>query len=85
VHQAVDQRDDAGGVLRAVGGDQRAAKLVATGDQLEHQIGMAIGVGEIADLVDHQQFGAGIMAQAATQGGTPVERAEVAEPIVRRR
>ena len=52
VDQAIDQRHDAGGVgedlaplgERAIGGDQGAAILVAAGDQLEHQVGVAIGV-----------------------------------------
>jgi hypothetical protein len=38
----------------AVGGDQRAAGLVAAGDQFEHQVGMAVGVGEIEQLVREQ-------------------------------
>ena len=36
----------------AIGRDQSALVLIAPRDQFEHQIGMAIGVGEIADLVD---------------------------------
>src|SRR3954468_22922875 len=62
VDEAIDQRDDAGGAgehlvplgERAVGGDESAANLVAAGDELEHQVGMAIGAGEVADLVDDQ-------------------------------
>jgi hypothetical protein len=60
VDKTVDQRDHAGGVWEdlapfgkwAVTGDQRAFVLMTPRDQLEHQIGMAVGVGEIADLID---------------------------------
>src|SRR5208337_905476 len=53
VHQAVDQRDDAGGVRkdfvpfskRTVGGDQRAFVLVAPRDQLEQHVGVTVGIG----------------------------------------
>ncbi len=89
VHEAVDQRNDAGSVGEnvaplgkgAVGGDQRALGLVAARDQLEHQVGMAVGVGQVADLVDHQQLRPGVVAQAAAQGRVAVERAEVAEQL----
>src|SRR4051812_26011006 len=89
VDEAIDQGDDAGGVgenlapfgERAVGGDQRAPDLVAARDQLEHQVGVAVGVGEIADLVDHQQLGPGIMAQAPAQSGIAVERAKITEQL----
>ena len=51
--EAIDQRDDAGGVGEhltpfgkgAVGSDQRAAGLVAARDQLEHQVGVEVGLG----------------------------------------
>src|SRR5580704_13649488 len=50
-------------------------------DEFEQQIGMAIGIGEIADLVDHQKTGAGIVTQSPAQGGIAVERGEVAEQL----
>jgi len=89
VQETVDQRDNACGVGEhlapfgevAIGGDQGAPVLIPPRDQLEHQIGMAIGVGEVADLVDHQQVRAGVMAQAATQRGIAVECAEIAEQL----
>src|SRR3954453_4788350 len=80
VDEPVDQRDDAGGIGEnlaplgkgAVGGDHRASGLVAAGDQFEHQVGMAVGVGEVADFIDHQQLRPGIVAEAASQGGIAV-------------
>jgi hypothetical protein len=40
--------------LRAVGRDQGGFFLVAARNDLEEQIGVAVGVGEIADFVDEQ-------------------------------
>ena len=62
VDEAVDQGDDAGGVGEdlaplgkgAVGGDEGGLGLVAARDDLEEQVGVAVGVGQIADLVDDQ-------------------------------
>ena len=87
--QAIDQGDDAGGIWKdlapfgegPVGGDDRAVVLVTATDEFEQQIGMAIGIGEIADLVDHQKTGAGIVTQAPAQGGIAVESGEVAEQL----
>ena len=84
VDQAIDQGDDAGGIWKdlapfgegPVGGDDRAVVLVTATDEFEQQIGMAIGIGEIADLVDHQQTGSGIVPQAPAQGGIAVERGQ---------
>lgn len=65
VDQTIDHGDDTGGVGKdlppfregAVGRDQGALPLVATTDQLEQKIGMAVGVGQITDLIDHQESG----------------------------
>ena len=62
VDEAVHEGDDAGGVgedlapfgERPIGGDERALSLVAATDEFEQQIGMAVGIGEIADLIDGQ-------------------------------
>src|SRR5271170_6123388 len=91
VNEAVNQRDDAGGVgehlapfgERPIGGDQRALALITPRDQFEHEVSMAIGIGEISDLVDHQQLRAGVVAQATAQRGIAVERAKVAEQLAR--
>jgi len=55
--------------------------LVTAADELEQQVGMAIGIGEISDFVDHQKTRAGIVTQAAAQGGIAVERGEVAAQL----
>src|SRR5208283_4244014 len=91
VNEAVNQRDDAGGVGEhlapfgewPVGGDQRALALITPRDQFEHEVGMAVGIGEIPDFVDHQQLRARIVAQAASQRGIAIERAKVAEQLAR--
>src|ERR1700693_3012128 len=59
----------------------RAVVLVTATDEFEQQIGRAIGIGEIAALVDHQETGAGIVTQSPAQGGIAVERGEVAEQL----
>ena len=87
--QAIDQGDDAGGVWKdlapfgegPVGGDERAVVLVPAADELEQQVGMAIGIGEISDLVDHQKTGAGIVTQTPAQGEIAVECGELAEQL----
>ena len=69
VDQAIDQGDDAGGIWKdlapfgegPVGGDDRA---VVT-DEFEQQIGMAMGIGEIADLVDKRRRRAESLSSAA--------------------
>ena len=89
VDQAVDQGDNACGIWKdlapfgegPVGGDDRAVVLVTATDEFEQQIGMAIGIGELADLVDHEKTGAGLVTQAPAQGGIAVERGEVAEQL----
>ena len=55
--------------------------LVATTHQLEQQIGVAIGVRQVADLVDQQQIGRGLVAQAAPQGRIAVQRRQIAQQM----
>lgn len=63
MHQAVDERDHAGGIGEhlgplgegLVGGDEGALFFMAAADELEQQIGVTIRVGEVADLVDNKQ------------------------------
>jgi len=89
VDEAIDERDDTGGVgedfapfsERPVGGNQRTLMLVATADELEQQIGVAVGIGEVADLIDGEEIGTGIVAQPPPQGGIAVERGEIAEQL----
>jgi hypothetical protein len=89
VDQAIDQGNDTSGVWkdlapfgeRPIGGDERAVVLVPAADELEQQVGMAIGIGKISDLIDHQKAGLGIVPQAPAQGGIAVERGELAEQL----
>ena len=55
--------------------------LIAARDQLEEQVGMTIGVGEVADLVDDEETGAGIVAEAPAQRGIAIERGQLAEHV----
>ena len=89
VDQAIDERDDTGGIgedlapfgERSVGGHQGGSFLVTAADQLEHQIGVAVGIGQIPDLVDCQELWPGVVAQAAAQRGVAVECAQIAEQL----
>ena len=52
VDQAIDERDDAGGIWEdlaplgewSVGGHQGRGLLVAAADQLEHEVGVTVGI-----------------------------------------
>lgn len=87
VQEAIDEGDDAGGVGEdlvplgegAVGGDDGAPELVAAVGEFEQQIGVAVGVGEVAELVDAEQVEGGEVAQTARQGGGGVGGGEFAE------
>ena len=89
VDKTINQRDDTGGIGEylapfgegAVCGDQRALVLIASRDQFEHQVGVAIGVGEIADLIDDQELRTGVMAQTAAQGGIAIQCREITEQL----
>ncbi len=60
VYQPIHQGDDAGGVGKdfapllegAIGSDQGRALFIAPGDDLEQQVGVTVGVGEIAYFID---------------------------------
>ena len=89
--EAVDQRGDASGGWKdlvpfgeaAVGGDHGALLLVAAADEFEQEIGVAVGIGEVADLIDDEELGACVMAQPAAQSGIAVERGEIAKHLAR--
>src|SRR5215471_14335592 len=89
MNEAIDEGDDAGSVgehlvpfdERTVGGDDRARLLVAARDELEEEVGVAVGVGEVADLIDYEEARAYIAAQAPAQCGIAVERGETAEHV----
>ena len=52
-----------------VGGHDGALVLVAPADQLEQQVGMPVRIRQVADLVDEQQIGRGVVADAPAQQG----------------
>jgi hypothetical protein len=56
---------------------------MAARDQFEHQVGAPVRVGEISDLVDHEQRRTGAMKQSAPQGGITVARTKIAEQLAR--
>jgi hypothetical protein len=55
--------------------------FVAAADELEEQIGVAVGIGEVADLVDDQQARRRIVAQTPPQGRVAVEGGKVSPSI----
>ena len=87
VSEAVDEGDDAAGVGEdlvplsegLVGGHHGGGVLVAAVDDLEEQVGVPRVVGEVADLVETQQLGAGLEAQPLLQGVAGVTLAQVRE------
>ena len=87
--EAIDQGGDAGRGgedlapfgERAIGRHQGALVLIAARDELEQQIGMAVRVGEISNLVDDQECRVDVVAQPAPQGGVAVEGGEIAEHL----
>src|SRR5215470_17611671 len=87
--EAIDEGDDAGSVgehlvpfdERTVGSDERARLLVAARDELEEEVGVAVGVGEVADLIDDEEARTYVAAQAPAQCGIAVERGEIAEHV----
>src|SRR5262249_2833064 len=89
MNEAIDEGDDAGSVgehlvpfdERTVGGDERARLLVAARDELEEEVGVAVGVGEIADLLDDEEGRTYVAAQAPAQCGIALERGEIAEHV----
>src|SRR6516225_4629806 len=72
VDQAIDKGNDARGIGKylapfgewPIGGDKRAVLLVPATDELEQQVSMTIGIGQVTDLVDHQEAGCSIVAQS---------------------
>ena len=48
-----------------VGGDDQAAAFVAFGEDLEDELGGAVGQGQVAELVEDDELGAGVAADDA--------------------
>ena len=74
--ETIDEGDHASGIGKdlapfcewAVGGHDGALVLVTSTDELEQQVGMAIGIGEVSDLVDDEQARVGVAAQSPADG-----------------
>lgn len=87
--QPIDQRDATGGVGKnliplcegAIGGDQGGLLLIPPGDNLEQQVGMAVGVGEIAHFVDHEELWPGIAGQAAIECAVAILGSKIIEHL----
>src|SRR5262249_31223790 len=87
MNEAIDEGDDAGSVgehlvpfaERTVGGDDRARLLVAARDEFKKEVGVTVGVGEVADLIDDEEARTYVAAQAPAQRGIAVERGEITE------
>jgi hypothetical protein len=78
VDESVDEGDDAGSVredfapLREslVGAEEDGlVSVVAAGDDLEEEVGVATVVGEVADLIDAEDLRDGVAAESAAEGG----------------
>src|SRR5262245_50610472 len=92
VDEAIDEGDNTGGVGEhlvpfgkgTVGGDEGARLLIAARDELEEEVGMAVGIGEVADLIDDEEEGTCVMAQPPAQCGVAVTRSEFAYDVAGR-
>ena len=89
VREAIDQRDRAGGVGKdgvpvlegQVRGHEHGAVLVAAADDLEEEVGGVGIVGEVANLVDGEQGGACIVAEAALEGAGGLLAIEIEQQV----
>ena len=87
--EAVDEGDDAGGGGEHVGpfgegfvgGDEDGQLEVAAGDDFEEEVGIAVVVGEVSDLVDSQKLRAGEATQPPGKGGVGVLGGELVEHV----
>ena len=89
VEQAVEQRgcddriaEDVAPLGKStIGGEDHGAALVACGDELEEQVAAAGHDGQVADLVDDEQRGAGKEPDALLQAALAFSAGELAEQI----
>ena len=89
VDEPIDHRHDAGSIWKdvipfgkiAIGGDDSALCLVAAADKLEEQVGVAVGVGQVSDLIDDKERRSGVVGQAPSERGGTVDGGEFAEQL----
>ena len=87
--EAVDEGDDAGGGGEHVGpfgegfvgGDEDGVVEVSACDDLEEEVGIAVVVVEVSDLVDGEELGAGEATQSAGEGCVGVLGGELVEHV----
>ena len=87
--EAVDEGDDAGGGGEHVGpfgegfvgGDEHRQGEIPAGDDLEEEVGIAVVVGEVSDLVDGEELRSGEATQPPGQGGVGVLGGEFVEHV----
>ncbi len=87
---AVDEGGGAGSVgedggplaERQVGGEDEALALVAAAHDLEEEVGVAVVVGEVADLVDHEKTRSrAVVAEALVEGARALLCTEIEEQL----
>ena len=89
MHQSVDNGDNAGGVREhlapfgkwTVGGYDGWLEFVTAVDDIEQQIGVAIGVGKIPNFVNNQYVRMRIVFQSASQCVVTILSGQVAEHL----
>ena len=87
--EAVDEGDDAGGGGEHVGPfregfvgrDEDGRSEVPAGDDLEEEVGIAVVVVEVSDLIDREKLRAGEAAQSPSQGCVGVLSGELVEHV----
>ena len=92
VREAVDQRDRTGSVGKdgvpvfegKIRGDEEWAVRIAPTDDLEEEVGGVGVIGEVPDLIDGEQVGSGIVAQAPLEGAGGLLAVEIEHQIWRR-
>src|SRR5262249_17486874 len=85
--EAIDEGAEAGGVaedgapllVREIGRDNDRASFVPRAHDAEEQVGGARVAGDVAQLVEDQQVGLGVAAEAALDGGDRFVSQEVGE------
>jgi hypothetical protein len=89
VDEAVDERDRTAGVREdgrpvtegQVGGEHETAFFVAARDDLEEQVGGAGVVGQISDLVDHEEPAGSVVVEAPRQGAGGLLATEIQQEL----
>jgi hypothetical protein len=65
----------------AIGGQEDRFVFVAAGDDVKQQIRVTVAIGEVAELVNDQHIGPGVVLQSTAQGVVAVLCGEIAEHL----